>query len=77
MWFTRLFQSPPPLLLYERRLSPEEKARSPELQELARAQEERLEKYKYIGSDEHLKELNEWLTSQAHENITPPWEDND
>jgi hypothetical protein len=34
-----------------------------------------LEQYRYFGSDEHLRDLNEWLCGKSHASIRPPWED--
>ena len=39
--------------------------------------EEEMERIMYIGSEQHIKDLQEWSHRQAHSDVTPPWEEDD
>ena len=43
--------------------------------ELARRQEERLLTYKYIGSDQHYRDIIGKMVADTHAGGTPPWEE--
>lgn len=56
--------------------SPEEEIPATTLA-LLKAHEERMRSYQYIASEQHYKDLDDWLQKQSHTDTKPPWEDDD
>lgn len=56
-------------------LEQKEVVRDDVLEELWRRFKERQEVWSYIGSVQHIKDINRDLVGTSHADITPPWEE--